>query len=154
MPQLDPVPLRGEEREVVLAEAQAVLVLAGDEEYRSEVAALVAAADEGELAEPEAATLERVLELALATGRIRALYGPGGEQAALRVYRRLPAGSAAAASAAEVSEALSALAGSPLEALSIRSAGPGEYALSLRAGGAELAVRLDRHGARLTSVGV
>jgi hypothetical protein len=154
MPPPDPVRLKGEEREVALAEAQAVLTLAGDEDYRSEVAALVAAADEGELAEREAATLERVLELALQTGRIRALYGPGGEQAALRVYRRLPAGSAAAASAEQVSEALSAFAGSPLEAVSIRAAGPGAYTVSLRAGGAELAVRLDRHGARLTSMGV
>jgi hypothetical protein len=154
MPPRDPVRLKGEEREVALAEAQAVLTLAGDEDYRSEVAALVAAADEGELDEPEAATLERVLELALQTGRIRALYGPGGEQAALRVYRRLPAGNAAAASAEQVSEALSAFAGSPLEAVAIRAAGPGAYTVSLRAGGAELAVRLDRHGARLTSMGV
>jgi hypothetical protein len=154
MPPRDAVVLREEEREVALAEAQAVLTLAGDDGYRSEVAALVAAVDEGELAEPEAATLERLLELALQAGRIRALYGPGGEQAALRLYRRLPAGSAAAASAEQVSEALSAFAGSPLEAISIRAAGPGAYTVSLRAGGAELAVRLDAQGARLTSVGV
>ena len=36
--------------------------------------------------------LERVLELGLQAGRIRAVYGPGGEQAALRLFRRLPAG--------------------------------------------------------------
>jgi hypothetical protein len=148
------VALKAEEREVALAEVQAVLAHAGDDGYREEVAALVAAVDEGVLDEPEAASLERVLELALHTGRIRALYGPGGEQAALRVYRRLPGGSAAAASAEQVSEALSALAGGPLEAVSIRAAGPGVYTVSLRAGGAELAVRLDRHGARLTSMGV
>jgi hypothetical protein len=148
------VALKGEEREVALAEAQAVLTLAGDGDYRAEVSALVAAVDEGELDEAEAATLDRLLELALHTGRIRALYGPGGEQAALRVYRRLPGGSAAAESAQQVSEALSAFAGSPLEAVSIRAAGPGAYALSLRAGGAEVSVRLDRHGARLNSVGV
>ena len=52
---------------------------------------LVAAIDDGEVDE-ETETLERILELGLQTGRIRALYGPGGEQAALRLFRRLPLG--------------------------------------------------------------
>ena len=54
--------------------------------------ALVASVEAGELAGEEAAELERVLEIGLQAGRIRAVYGPGGEQAALRLFRRLPAG--------------------------------------------------------------
>ena len=34
--------------------------------------------------------LDRLLTLALQSGRVRALYGPGGEQAALRAFRKLP----------------------------------------------------------------
>ena len=154
MPSPDSVVLREEEREVALAEAQAVLAVASAADYREELAALVAAAEEGELGEGEAATLEGVLVLALQSGRIRSVYGPGGEQAALRTYRRLPGGKALTASAREVSGALSALAGAELRSLAIEAVGPGAYTLKLTTDTAELSVRLDRQGARLGTVAV
>jgi hypothetical protein len=146
--------LRDEEREVVVAEAQAVLAVASDAAYRDELAALVAAAGDGELGAAEEATLEGVLELALQSGRIRSVYGPGGEQAALRTYRRLPGGKALSESAREVSGALSALAGAELRSLAIEAVGPGAYTLKLTTSSAELSVRLDRQGARLGTVAV
>jgi hypothetical protein len=94
------------------------------------------------------------VELALQAGRIRAVYGPPGEQAALRLYRRLPRGTALTESAREVSEALASLRGSTLEGASLTAVGPGSYTLSLSAGDARLSVRLDRQGARVTSVEV
>ena len=112
------------------------------------LAALVAAVDEGALATTRRGALERLLELGLQAGRIRALYGPGGEQAALRLYRRLPRGAELGASARAVGEALGALEGRPLEAISLDAVGPGAYSSSLAADGAEAVVRLDRQGAR------
>jgi hypothetical protein len=147
------VQLREEEREVALAEAQAVFALATEPGYRDELARLIAAVDEGDLGADEAATLERVVELALQTGRVRALYGPAGEQAALRLYRRLPRGSAAGASAREVTEALGALMGRRLDGIKVEATGPGSFALSLEVDGTDVAVRLDRQGVRLTSIG-
>jgi len=82
-----------------------------------------------------------------------ALYGPGGEQAALQTYRRLPSGAAAAESAREVSAALAALVGEQLEAVSVSALGPGSFSLSLGAAGRELTVRLDQSGVRVASVG-
>ena len=38
--------------------------------------------------------LEPIVSLGLQSGRIRSVYGPGGEQAALRLYRKLPGGRA------------------------------------------------------------
>jgi hypothetical protein len=149
-----PVRLKGEAREVVLGETQAVLAMVQDEERRGRLAALVAAADEGEIGDQEAQALEELLELGLQTGRVRALYGPGGEQAALTVFRQLPGGKDLARAAREVTAALAALEGKTLESVSITAVGPGAYALSLRAGDLELSVRLDRQGARLGSVGV
>ena len=146
--------LSGEAQEVALAETQAVLVMARDDEYRGRLASLQAAAAEGEVEGEDAETLQELLELGLQSGRLRALYGPGGERAALATYRRLPNGAAVAASAREVSEALSALAGHELRSISIESVGPGAFTLSVTAGAAELTVRLDRQGARLHSVGV
>ena len=148
------VALTGEAREVALAEAQAVLAMVHDEARRARLKDLVAAAAEGEVAGDEAEALEELLELGLQTGRLRALYGPGGEQAALQTYRKLPRGAELAASARDVSQALGALAGKPLEGVSLQAVGPGAFTLSLAADGIELTVRLDRQGARLSSVGV
>ncbi len=148
------VTLSEEAQEVALAEAQAVLALARDEDYRGRLASLASAATEGHLAGEEQETLQELLEVGLQSGRLRAIYGPGGERAALAAYRRLPNGTALAASAREVSEALSSLTGQELQSVSIEATGPGAFSLSIAAGSAEISVRLDRQGVRLASVGV
>ena len=141
------IELRGEAREVALAEAQAVLAHGG-EKY----AGLVSAVDAGEVDGDDEQLLESVLELGLQTGRIRAYYGPGGEQAAVSTLRRLPRGKARTESTREVSKALGSLAGKRLDGVSIAAVAPGAYTLSFDAEGFELSVRLDAQGARLTSV--
>ena len=148
------VPLRGEAAEVVLGEAQAVLAMVQDEERRARLADLIAAVGDGEVSGDDADALAELLELGLHTGRVRAQYGPGGEQAALRVFRRLPRGQELAGSASEVTEALGSLVGKELEKVQIQSTAPGSYLLTIAAEGLELTVRLDRQGARLTSAGI
>jgi hypothetical protein len=144
--------LAGEIQEVALAEAQAVLAMAREGEYRDRIASLVAAAQEGEVEGDDADALEELLELGLQSGRLRAVYGPGGEQAALKLYRRLPRGAALAESAREVTEALASFRGRELESLELQAVGPGSFTLSLAADGLELTLRLDRQGARVGSV--
>ena len=148
------VKLGAEAREVVLGEAQAVLAMVRDDERRGRLASLVAAIDEGEVGEDDAQALEELLELGLQTGRVRALYGPGSEQAALRVYRQLPRGKLAGEAAREVTQALASLEGKTVESVALQAVGPAAFVLSLSADGVELSVRLDRQGARLTSVGI
>jgi hypothetical protein len=148
------VRLSDEAREVALAEAQAVLAMVQDERRRERLAALVADVDEGEVEGATAEALEEILELGLGTGRLRALYGPGGEQAALLAFRRLPRGAELARGARDVAEALGALEGRRIDSVSLANAGPGAYVLSLAAEGLELSVRVDRQGARIHSVGV
>lgn len=138
------VKLRGEAAEVALGEAQAVLAMVVEPERRGRLADLVAAIGEGEVEGPEAEALQELLELGLGSGRLRALYGPGGEAAALRVFRRLPRGRQLSDSSREVSEALASLAGATLEGVAIQAGGPGTFLVSLAVEGRELAVRLDR----------
>ena len=145
--------LREAERELVLAELETIREASTIPARRERVEQLLRAAGEGRLGGELVAELERILELALQSGRIRAVHGPGGEQAGLRLYRRTPGGADVVASAAAVSEALTGLAGKQLESVSVSAIGPGAYRLSLAAGGAELSVLLDRQGARLASVG-
>ena len=146
--------LRGDAAEVALGEAQAVLALVQDPERRGRLADLVAALEDGEVDGDDAQALEELLELGLQSGRIRSVYGPEGEQAALKTYRRLPAGRALGDSAAEVSDALSALEGKQLEHVKVQSTGPGSFLLTLGVEGLELSVRLDAAGARIHTVGV
>jgi hypothetical protein len=140
--------------EVALGEAQAVLAMVQDEERRGRLADLVAAVQEGELAEEEAQALGELIELGLSTGRIRGVYGPEGEQAALKTYRKLPRGREVGEQARDVTDALAALEGKTLEQVRVQSAGPGAYLVTIGADGLELTVRLDRSGPRIHSVGV
>jgi hypothetical protein len=146
---LSAVALRGEAAEVALAEAKAVLALVQDEERRGRLADLLAAVRDGEVDGPDADALEEVLELGLQTGRVRALYGPGGEAAALKVYRQLPRGRELAQSAREVTEAL---AGRSFDSVEMAPSGPGAWTLSLGGDGFSLTVRLDASGARIGGV--
>jgi hypothetical protein len=148
------ITLTGDAVEVALGEAQAVLALVHDGERRGRLADLVAAVQDGELGDDEAQALEELIELGLQSGRIRGVYGPEGEQAALKTYRRLPGGRALADSAVEVSDALAALEGKTLEQVKVQSTGPGSFLVTLGVDGLELTVRLDRAGARIHSVGV
>ena len=146
------VALKGEAREVALAEAQTVQSLARDETMRSKLAELVSAVDDGGVDGDSAELLESVLELGLQTGRIRAYYGPGGEQAALSTLRKLPRGRVRSESARDVSAALKALEGAQIDAVKIAAVAPGAFTLSIEAGGFEASIRLDGNGARLTSL--
>lgn len=141
------IELRSEAREVALAETQAVLVHAP----RADVEELVGEIEAGAVDGGEE-LLESVLELGLHTGRIRARYGPGGEQAALSTLRKLPRGRARAESAEGVSRALGALAGKHLDGVRIAAIAPGAFTVSIEADGLEASVRLDANGARLVSV--
>jgi hypothetical protein len=148
----DAIILKGEAREVALAEAQTVQSMARDDGMRARLAELVAAVDEGEVGGGSAELLESVLELGLQTGRIRAYYGPGGEQAALSTLRKLPRGRVRADTARDVSAALQALAGARIDAVKITAVAPGAFSLAIEADGVQASVRLDATGARLTSL--
>jgi len=140
------------EREVAVEEVHAVLANARDEGYREQLEDLVTALERGNVDGELAEAIDRIVALGLQSGRIRHVYGPGGEQAALRLYRKLPSGRAVQRSADEVAGALSSLAGRTLESISIQPVGPGAFSLALAANGINLSVRLDRQGARLHAV--
>lgn len=146
------VALSGEARDVALAEAQTVHSLAREDAMRTRLADLVASVDEGAVDGDGAELLESVLELGLQTGRIRAYYGPAGEQAALSTLRKLPRGRERTQSTQEVSSALRALNGAQIDAVKIAAVAPGAFTVTIEAGGVEASVRLDGNGARLTSL--
>ena len=143
----------GEAAEIARAEAQAVLALVADERRRGRLADLVAAVDDGQVDGDDADALAELLELGLQTGRLRAEYGPEGEQAALALFRRLPLGKELTQSARDLNEALGALEGRTIEKLSVNAVGPGEYGVTISTEDWEIVLRLGRAGARLATIG-
>jgi hypothetical protein len=149
----DGVRVAGEAAEVARAEAQAVLAMVQDERRRLRLADVVAAVDDGRVGGEDADALAELLELGLRTGRLRAVYGPGGEQAALGLFRRLPRGRDLTDSTRDLNEALAALGGRTLEKLSVHALGPGEFGISISTDGMDLELRLGHNGARLSMLG-
>jgi hypothetical protein len=147
------VTLGDEAREVARAEAQAVLAAVQDADRRAKLGALIAAVDEGAVEGEDADALGELLELGLQTGRVRAVYGPEGEQAALALYRRLPRGRELVQSTRELNEALHALEGLRLERVTVTAVGPGEYGVTISTDDYEIVLRLGRAGARLATIG-
>jgi hypothetical protein len=147
------VAVRGEAAEVARAETQAVLAMVQDESRRTRLADVLAAVGDGHVEGDDAQALGELLELGLSTGRVRAVYGPGGEQAALALFRRLPQGRELSDSTRDLNDALAALEGRELDRVSLHSVGPGEYGLSISAEGFEIGLRLGRNGARITTIG-
>jgi len=147
------VRVSGEAAEVARAEAQAVLSMVQDEERRSRLADVVAAVDEGEVGGRDADALAELLELGLGTGRVRSVYGPEGEQAALALFRRLPLGRELTQSTRDLNEALGALAGRTIERIAVNAVGPGEYGVTISTDDYEIVLRLGRAGARLATIG-
>jgi hypothetical protein len=143
----------GEAAEVARAEAQAVLAMVVDEGRRLKLADVVAAIDDGEVEGADADALAELLELGLSTGRVRAVYGPEGEQAALGLFRRLPLGKELTETTRELNEALSALEGRTIEKISVSVVGPGEYGVTVSTEDFEIALRLGKAGARVASIG-
>src|SRR3954468_13675777 len=149
----DVVRVRGEAAEVSRAEAQAVIAMLGDGRRRERLADVLAAVDEGRVEGEDAAALGELLELGLATGRVRSVYGPEGEQAALGLFRRLPLGKELSETARELNEALAALEGRTIDKVSVSVVGPGEYGVSISTEDFEIALRLGKAGARVASIG-
>jgi hypothetical protein len=143
----------GEAAEVARAEAQAVLSMVQDEERRARLADVVAAVDDGEVGGRDADALAELLELGLGTGRVRSVYGPEGEQAALALFRRLPLGRELTQSTRDLNEALGALAGRTIDRIAVNAVGPGEYGVTISTEDYEIVLRLGRAGARLATIG-
>ena len=143
----------GEAQEVARAEAQAVLAMVQDEGRRLKLADVVAAIDGGEVEGADADALAELLELGLSTGRVRAVYGPEGEQAALGLFRRLPLGKELAETTRELNEALAALEGRTIERIAVNVVGPGEYGVTVSTEDFEIVLRLGKAGARVATIG-
>jgi hypothetical protein len=142
------IALKGEAREVALAEAQTVHSLARDDTMRSR------SSSQRWTMATSAATRSSSSSRCSSSVCRRAAFAPTTGRVVSRPHspRFVARGRVRSDSAREVSKALAALSGSTIDAVKIAAVAPGAFTLSIEAGGVQASVRLDGNGARLTSL--
>lgn len=149
------LPIDPAERELVLEEIAAVAGAVHEPRARALYAELAAAVAGGEVATTALiAALQRVLEMSLATGRVRRIHGAQHEAAMLRLFFRTPAGAALRRSAEGATRALSSLAGQRLDALAVSAQAPGVFRLQLDTDRCQVTLEVSRDGVEVTALGI
>jgi hypothetical protein len=138
----------------LLSELEVLLASVTDRAARAPFVDLVSEVAEGSVWPETTATLEKLLEMSLQTGRARRVHGPEAEQALLRLFHKTPRGAAAKSTTEAVNQALRGLAGQTLEEVLFTVQGPGVFKIGLRTDQCRLALEVDRHGVTVESLEV
>jgi hypothetical protein len=142
------------QQDILSREVRAFVRGWADPEAQARYAALLHAVESGAVGEEHIDTLAGLLAVVLESGRVRALYGPAGENSLLSLFQKTPQGSSLAQMANAVNQALTGLEQQVLAGITFRSTGPGAWALTLQTDRCELSVRIDRRGIHVENLGV
>jgi len=146
---LDPL-----QRDLLIPQIQAFLDATSDADARESYAALKAAVESMAVSSEHQARLGTIVEVALQSGRIRRLFGPGAELSLNALFQKTPRGREIARSLQELNTALSNLKGDTVEEVSAAARGPGSWALTVKTSGCQLVIRFEREGVRVESLEV
>jgi hypothetical protein len=152
--ELHPAPLALDElqRDVLLPQIQAFVEATGDPAARAVYGELREAVERREVPPALQARLGAIVEVALQSGRVRKLFGPGADLALNALFQNTPRGREIGQSIRELNSALARLAGQPVEEIAASLKGPGSYALTLKTSGCQIVVRFEQAGIRVESV--
>ncbi|HVA80115.1 MAG TPA: hypothetical protein VNF29_04265 [Candidatus Binataceae bacterium] len=151
----EPLKLDALQRDILLPQIQAFIDATPDPAAREVYVNLKAAADAMEVAPPDLqARLGAIVEVALQSGRIRRLFGPGAELAINALFAKTPRGREITGSIRELNAALARLNGDTVEEVTATLRAPGAYALTLKTSGCQLVIRFEPAGVRVESAEV
>jgi len=142
------------QRDLLIPQIQAFLDATSDAEARESYGALKAAVESMAVSSEHQARLGTIVEVALQSGRIRRLFGPGAELSLNALFQKTPRGREIARSLQELNTALSNLKGDTVEEVSAAMRGPGSWALTVKTSGCQLVIRFERDGVRVESLEV
>lgn len=149
----DPLALDTLQRDILLPQIQAFIDATADLAARETYVTLKAAVEAMEIAPSDLqARLGAIVEVALQSGRIRRLFGPGAELSLNALFQKTPRGREIATSLRELNRALAKLKGDTVEELTATLRAPGAYALTLKTTGCQLVIRFEPAGVRVESV--
>ena len=146
---LDPL-----QRDLLIPQIQAFLDATSDAAARESYGALKAAVESMAVSSEHQARLGTIVEVALQSGRIRRLFGPGAELSLNALFQKTPRGREIARSLQELNTALSNLKGDTVEEVSAAARGPGSWALTVKTNGCQLVIGFERNGVRVESLEV
>jgi|SRR5271165_6717471 len=149
-----PLKLDSLQRDVLSPQIEAFLDAARDPEGQAVYRALKDAVNQGEVPSEMAARLGAIVEVALSSGRIRRLFGPGAELSLNSLHQRTPQGLQLGSSISSLNRALGELKGSQIESIVAVLRAPGAYALTIKTDSAQLTIRFEKEGVRLETVEV
>ncbi len=149
----EPLALDALQRDILLPQIQAFIDATTEPAAREVYVTLKAAVEAMEIAPADLqARLGAIVEVALQSGRIRRLFGPGAELSLNALFQKTPRGREIATSLRELNRALAKLKGDTVEELTATLRAPGAYALTLKTTGCQLVIRFEPSGVRVESV--
>jgi hypothetical protein len=150
----EPVTLDTLQHDILVPQIQAFLDATTDPQAREIYLTLKSAIEKLEVPAELQLRLGAIVEVALTSGRVRRLFGPGAELSLNSLFMKLPRGREVAQSLAELNKALATLKGQTVEQMSAAQRSPGAYALTLKTSGGQLVIRFEQAGVRVESLEV
>jgi hypothetical protein len=140
------------QRAVLLPQIETFRDAAREPQTRALYSELRDAVERMEVAPELTERLGAIIEVALSSGRIRKVFGPGAQASLGTLFNRTPPGRRIADSIAALNTALKSLAGQTLEEASASSRNSDSYALSLKTSGCRIVIRFEPSGVRVESL--
>jgi|SRR5690606_14041141 len=147
-----PVELSAAEQELIENEASAFAMRTEKPSTRDIYQQLAEKGGEGIIPDDLLTAAGELLQLGLASGRIRAVYGAHTEMAAVRLFQKTPQGQQLNRQVEEANQALKVLKDQPIEEISFFLRGPGLYGLRIKTAGCQLTTLLGPSGIDVRSL--
>jgi hypothetical protein len=142
------------QRDVLIPQIDAFLEATSDQTARAVYAALKSAVAAMAIPADLQPRLGAIVEVALTSGRVRKLFGPGAELALNSLFMKTPRGREIAGSIAELNKALGELRGQNVEHVTTTQRSPGAYSLTIKTDKCQIVIRFEQAGVRVESLEV
>lgn len=142
------------QRDVLIPQIDAFLDATSDASAREVYEALKSAVAAMKVPAELQPRLGAIVEVALTSGRVRKLFGPGAELALNSLFVKTPRGREIAASIEELNRALGELRGQTIEHITTTQRSPGAYSLTIKTGKCQIVIRFEPTGVRVESLEV
>ncbi len=149
-----PLKLDALQRDLLIPQIQAFVDATSDAAAREGYQALKSDVEAMAVAPENQQRLGVILEVALQSGRIRRLFGPGAELSLNALFQKTPRGREIAQSLQELNTALARLKGGTVEEMTAALRAPGSWGLTVKTSGFHLVIRFGHDGVRVESLEV
>ena len=140
------------QHDILIPQIEAFLDATNDPQAREVYLALKIAIESQEVPPDLQLRLGAIVEVALTSGRIRRLFGPGAELSLNALFLKTPRGREVAQSLVELNKALATLKGQTVEQITSTQRSPGAYSLTLKTSGCQIVIRFEPAGVRVESL--